>query len=288
MPAECRRARVTLQTIADELGISRMTVSNAFSRPDQLSADLRDRILATATELGYTGPDPAAGAGEGNGGHDRSAAHRCTAGRIHRRDRHPAARGHQRGARRNRAAVSPCWAPRRTARWCRPATSRSTAHWCTACSSSSAAIDWLRRRKVPLVYRRPGAGDRLSVSQRRRSRRRAGCRAASRRPRASTSRARSPRSRVLRGRRRRGGSGRGIVHAQRRRMEGWLEALDAVGVEPVIVNAAASTEDAGQEAARWLLELPATERPLGGARLLRSDRPRRDAGVAGCRHRRAG
>lgn len=37
-----------------------MTVSNAFSRPDQLSAELRDRILAVADELGYVGPDPAA------------------------------------------------------------------------------------------------------------------------------------------------------------------------------------------------------------------------------------
>jgi DNA-binding LacI/PurR family transcriptional regulator len=53
-------ARITLQTIADRLGVSRMTVSNAFSRPDQLSASLRRRILAIADELGYAGPDPAA------------------------------------------------------------------------------------------------------------------------------------------------------------------------------------------------------------------------------------
>jgi DNA-binding LacI/PurR family transcriptional regulator len=53
-------ARVTLQTIADKVGVSRMTVSNAFSRPDQLSADLRSRILAAADELGYVGPDPSA------------------------------------------------------------------------------------------------------------------------------------------------------------------------------------------------------------------------------------
>src|SRR3954465_4818598 len=53
-------ARVTLQTIADTVGVSRMTVSNAFSRPDQLSAELRERILAAAEELGYAGPDPAA------------------------------------------------------------------------------------------------------------------------------------------------------------------------------------------------------------------------------------
>ncbi|MBZ5739439.1 LacI family DNA-binding transcriptional regulator [Nocardioides mangrovi] len=53
-------AKVTLQSVADRVGVSRMTVSNAFSRPDQLSADLRARILAAAAELGYAGPDPAA------------------------------------------------------------------------------------------------------------------------------------------------------------------------------------------------------------------------------------
>jgi DNA-binding LacI/PurR family transcriptional regulator len=53
-------ARVTLQTIADEVGVSRMTVSNAFSRPDQLSASMRDRILEVAEQLGYSGPDPTA------------------------------------------------------------------------------------------------------------------------------------------------------------------------------------------------------------------------------------
>jgi DNA-binding LacI/PurR family transcriptional regulator len=52
--------RVTLKTIAEHVGVSRMTVSNAFSRPDQLSEDLRARILSAADELGYAGPDPAA------------------------------------------------------------------------------------------------------------------------------------------------------------------------------------------------------------------------------------
>ncbi|MBB2948033.1 DNA-binding LacI/PurR family transcriptional regulator [Actinoplanes lutulentus] len=52
--------RVTLQTIADRVGVSRMTVSNAFSRPDQLSPALRERVLAAAQELGYAGPDPTA------------------------------------------------------------------------------------------------------------------------------------------------------------------------------------------------------------------------------------
>ena len=35
-----------------------MTVSNAFSHPDQLSSELRARILAAADTLGYIGPDP--------------------------------------------------------------------------------------------------------------------------------------------------------------------------------------------------------------------------------------
>jgi len=49
---------VTLQTVADKVGVSRMTVSNAFSRPDQLSDELRKKILAAAEEIGYWGPDP--------------------------------------------------------------------------------------------------------------------------------------------------------------------------------------------------------------------------------------
>jgi len=52
--------RATLQTVADAVGVSRATVSNAYNRPDQLTAELRKRILAAARELGYAGPDPAA------------------------------------------------------------------------------------------------------------------------------------------------------------------------------------------------------------------------------------
>jgi DNA-binding LacI/PurR family transcriptional regulator len=50
----------TLQTVADAIGVSRSTVSNAYSRPDQLSPDLRAKILEAAQKLGYSGPDPAA------------------------------------------------------------------------------------------------------------------------------------------------------------------------------------------------------------------------------------
>jgi DNA-binding LacI/PurR family transcriptional regulator len=52
--------RPTLATIAEAVGVSRMTVSNAFNRPDQLSPELRERVLAKARELNYGGPDPGA------------------------------------------------------------------------------------------------------------------------------------------------------------------------------------------------------------------------------------
>lgn len=59
MPSDNSRP-VTLQGVADELGVSAKTVSNAYSRPDQLSAELRERVLATAHRLGYPGPNPVA------------------------------------------------------------------------------------------------------------------------------------------------------------------------------------------------------------------------------------
>ncbi len=52
--------RVTLQTIADHLEVSRTTVSNAYNRPDQLTPELRKKIFDTAEQLGYGGPDAAA------------------------------------------------------------------------------------------------------------------------------------------------------------------------------------------------------------------------------------
>ncbi|MGV0787334.1 substrate-binding domain-containing protein [Mycolicibacterium sp. XJ2] len=54
------RRRATLASLAAELKVSRTTISNAYNRPDQLSAELRDRVLATAKRLGYPGPDPVA------------------------------------------------------------------------------------------------------------------------------------------------------------------------------------------------------------------------------------
>ncbi len=53
-------AGVTLKTVAKAVGVSPSTVSNAYNKPGQLSAALRERILTTAQELGYAGPDASA------------------------------------------------------------------------------------------------------------------------------------------------------------------------------------------------------------------------------------
>ena len=50
----------TLKSIANELGVSNATVSNAFNRPDQLSEKKRIEILEACAKLGYYGPNKAA------------------------------------------------------------------------------------------------------------------------------------------------------------------------------------------------------------------------------------
>jgi DNA-binding LacI/PurR family transcriptional regulator len=54
------RQRLTLRDLAVSLGVSKTTVSNAFSRPDQLSPGVRARVLEAARAAGYAGPDPMA------------------------------------------------------------------------------------------------------------------------------------------------------------------------------------------------------------------------------------
>jgi DNA-binding LacI/PurR family transcriptional regulator len=51
---------VTLVTVAEAVGVSATTVSNAYNRPHKLTSALRERILEAARELGYPGPSPAA------------------------------------------------------------------------------------------------------------------------------------------------------------------------------------------------------------------------------------
>jgi DNA-binding LacI/PurR family transcriptional regulator len=60
VPGSRSERNVTLVTVAEAVGVSPTTVSNAYNRPHKLSPALRERILEVAGELGYRGPDPAA------------------------------------------------------------------------------------------------------------------------------------------------------------------------------------------------------------------------------------
>lgn len=52
--------KLTIKEVAKLLGVSTATVSNAFNRPDQLSEQLRRRILDECERIGYFGPNAAA------------------------------------------------------------------------------------------------------------------------------------------------------------------------------------------------------------------------------------
>ncbi|WP_214405565.1 LacI family DNA-binding transcriptional regulator [Pseudonocardia lacus] len=49
-----------MSDVARAAGVSPMTVSYTYNRPERVSADSRDKVLRTAAELGYAGPDPSA------------------------------------------------------------------------------------------------------------------------------------------------------------------------------------------------------------------------------------
>jgi DNA-binding LacI/PurR family transcriptional regulator len=52
--------RVRLRDVAAAAGVSVGSASQAFSRPELVSDDVRERVLEAAKTLGYPGPDPAA------------------------------------------------------------------------------------------------------------------------------------------------------------------------------------------------------------------------------------
>lgn len=55
------RQKHTLKSVASLLGVSTATISNAFNRPSELSAAKRETILSACKEIGYSGPNRAAG-----------------------------------------------------------------------------------------------------------------------------------------------------------------------------------------------------------------------------------
>ena len=245
-------ARVTLQTIADRVGVSRMTVSNAFSRPDQLSPELRRRILSAADDLGYVGPDPAARA---------LARGRTGAVGVLLTDS-------LRGAFSDEVATTFLGA---IADGLEPSGLALTllssgrgdiipAHdvpmdgaFIYSCDTSSPGVEWLRRRKLPLVFidHTPADGDpSINIDDR------AGARAAAehivqlghRRIGILTASFTGPHGLVS------DPVAAAVGHVTRHRMLGWLDALEAGGIRPVVVQLPNSEEHLGYDGARLLLD----------------------------------
>jgi DNA-binding LacI/PurR family transcriptional regulator len=52
--------RATLAQVAELAGVSVMTASYTYNRPERVSDQARARVLAAAAQLGYAGPDPSA------------------------------------------------------------------------------------------------------------------------------------------------------------------------------------------------------------------------------------
>jgi DNA-binding LacI/PurR family transcriptional regulator len=52
--------RVTLAQVSELAGVSVMTASYTYNRPNRVSDQARSKVLAAAAELGYAGPDPSA------------------------------------------------------------------------------------------------------------------------------------------------------------------------------------------------------------------------------------
>jgi DNA-binding LacI/PurR family transcriptional regulator len=52
--------RVTLAQVAELAGVSVMTASYTYNRPNRVSDQARSKVLAAAAQLGYPGPDPRA------------------------------------------------------------------------------------------------------------------------------------------------------------------------------------------------------------------------------------
>ena len=246
--------RVTLKTIADHVGVSRMTVSNAFSRPDQLSAKLRDRILAVADELGYVGPDPTARAlASGTAG---------TVGLLLSDTLTYALTDEVAMA--FLAGIAKELTPTGLSLTLLSATPQETVMPARdiaidgalvyACNPDAAAIDWLKRRGLPLVFvdqvPAPGIAS-INIDDR------LGARAAAQHI-------------IDLGHRRvaivtAGAEGKfGVVtdpletataYPERQRLLGWFDALDAAGIKPTVIRQPhADAQDSGYFAAQTLLQ----------------------------------
>jgi DNA-binding LacI/PurR family transcriptional regulator len=251
---------VTLQTIADRVGVSRMTVSNAFSRPDQLSADLRATILAAADELGYAGPDPAGRAlASGTAG----AVGVLLTESVGSAFADPIAAAFFGALAEGLAptgmavALLPSGAPGQRI----PARDiPMDGALVYACAGDTVALDWLRKRRLPLVFvDQPPVGDASSVLLDDRGGARAAARhvldLGHRRVALLTMDWDGPHGLVADPRT------AGDTYVARERIAGWLEELEPAGATAVAAQVHDNTERHAYEGARLLLDTDAAARP---------------------------
>ena len=251
---------MTLQTVADRVGVSRMTVSNVFSRPDQLSDELRRRILAAADELGYAGPDPAGRAlARGRTG----IVGMMLTDSLEYAFTDPFATDLM-------AAITAELAPSGVALTMlvsRPQGDTIPARdvpldgaMVFSCSEPSLSVDWLRRRKLPIVFIDQDPADDvtcINIDER------GGASAAAshlfelghRTFGIVTTYADEPLGPISIDRLHEG------KYGTRERTLGYVDFLAEHGITPTIVNAGRSNQPAGVTAGEWLLDVPAADRP---------------------------
>jgi len=231
-----------------------MTVSNAFSRPDQLSPEMRERILAAAAELGYVGPDPAARAlARGSTGvvgivltsHVGTAfADEVAAQFLGAIAQGLAGSGLSLTLLSTEEAAG--YIPARDV----PMDATVVYH----CDPRSPAIDWLRRRRLPMVYvDQDPVPDvpTINVDDR------GGARSAAqhlvelghRRIGVVTAGVVGPH-----GLQDQQDAGDGQPHVATARMLGWRDALTPAGIEPVVVREPHASQDTGYQALGTLLD----------------------------------
>lgn len=225
---------MTLKTVADRVGVSAMTVSNAFSRPDQLSAALRERILAVAEELGYAGPDPAARS-LAKGATGTVGILRTETAHYAFTDEHSAMLLAAIADELGRAGLALTLLPSVGTGPAVPA--RDVAmdgaiiH---SCARLSGSLGWLRRRGLPLVQLdQEPAPDTATVNIDDRG----GAAAAARHVLDLGHRRVAVITLV--------GDDPDGFHPARERLAGWLDELTGAGVDPLVLRAASSTQEDG-------------------------------------------
>lgn len=242
-----------MKTVADLVGVSPMTVSNAFSRPDQLSSAVRQRVLAAAAELGYAGPDPSARS-LARGATGTVGILRTESPQYAFHDEHSAILLAAIAEELGQAGLALTLLPTSGAGNVVPARDVAMDGAIVySCRPAADGVGWLRMRGLPLVYvDQAGESGASSVNLDDRG----GAQAAARH---LIELGHQRIALVSLGRGAEGDSTDWYV--ARQRMAGWQDVLAEAGIEPLVLRSPSSTQEDGADTVRKLLGDP--DRPTG-------------------------